>query len=182
MLFCREPGGTTLGEAVRHLLKHDPAGTGMSAESELLLFAASRAELVRKVIQPSLQSGTWVICDRFHDSTTVYQGVARGLNLAAVETINNFAISGLEPSLTIVLDLNAEEARHRMLQRPLPTGQTDRMESEPLAFYEKVAEGYRTLARKHPARVKLIPATGSREEVFQRILLEVCHAFPGELD
>ena len=182
VLCCREPGGTTLGEAVRHLLKHDPSGNGMSAESELLLFAASRAELVRKVIQPALKAGTWVICDRFHDSTSVYQGVARGLDTAAVQAINSFAINSTEPVLTLVLDLDPEEARRRMLSRPLPANQSDRMESEPLSFYEKVAEGYRALARQHPLRVKLIPAAGSRDDVFQRILLEVCHAFPGELD
>ncbi len=182
VLCCREPGGTPLGEAMRHLLKHDPAGEGMAAETELLLFAASRAELVRKVILPALQKGAWIICDRFHDSTSVYQGIARGLNVQTVDAINAFAINGARPSLTLVLDLDASEARNRMLRRPRPVGESDRMENEPIEFYEKVTEGYRTLARNEPDRVKLIRASGSRDEVFQRIVQEVKDAFPGGLD
>jgi dTMP kinase len=182
VVSLREPGGTPLGEMVRHLLKHDPAGRGMAAESELLLFTASRAELARKVIAPSLAAGCWVICDRFHDSTTVYQSVARGLDFATVSVINNFALGGLAPALTLFLDLPAAAARARMLRRPRPVGQADRMESEPPEFYEKVINGYRALADREPQRVKKIAADGDKNTVFEKILTEVKHAFPRELD
>jgi dTMP kinase len=178
----REPGGTPLGEAVRHLLKYDPAGHGMSAESELLLFAASRAEVARKVIRPALAAGRWVICDRFHDSTTVYQGVARGLDPAAVDAVNALALGGLAPALTLFLDLPPAEARARMLRRPRPVGQADRMESEPPEFYEKIIDGYRRLAAREPRRVKTIDAAGDRPAVFGKILEEVQHAFPSLVD
>jgi dTMP kinase len=182
VVSLREPGGTPLGEMVRHLLKHDPAGVGMAAESELLLFTASRAELARKVIAPSLAAGQWVICDRFHDSTTVYQSVARGLDFATVSVINHFALGGVAPALTLFLDLPAAESRARMLRRPRPVGQADRMESEPPEFYEQVLAGYRQLAEREPARVKKIAADGDKNAVFAKILTEVRHAFPGELD
>jgi dTMP kinase len=179
----REPGGTALGEQIRELLKHHPAGTDMAAESELLLFAASRAELVRKRILPELEKGSWVICDRFLDSTTVYQGIARQLDSASVSTINDFAVGLTLPTLTLVLDLPAREAQIRMQQRRLnQNNQTDRMESEPLAFYEAVTEGYRQLAEQFPERIKLVPASGSRQDVFQSILKEITHAFPCLMD
>jgi dTMP kinase len=182
VICLREPGGTPLGEEVRQLLKHHPAGEGMEPESELLLFAASRAELVRKMIQPKLQEGSWVICDRFHDSTTVYQGLARKLDPIQVDTINRFAVGLMRPSLTLVLDLDATEARARMNDRKNASTPADRMENEPLAFYEAVAQGYRKLAHQEPDRIKLIPGRGTREDVFQSILKELTHAFPCLLD
>jgi dTMP kinase len=182
VICLREPGGTPLGETIRHLLKHDPAGLGMSAESELLLFTSSRAELIRKVIRPALAANHWVICDRFHDSTTIYQGIARGLGLAATAAINNFALGGTIPSLTLLLDLPPAEARARMLSRPRPVGQDDRMEKEPVEFYEKVINGYRQLANDETPRIKRIDATGDKAAIFARILTEVRHAFPGQLD
>ena len=173
----REPGGTPVGESIRHLLKHDPVGQSMTAETELLLFAASRAELVRQLIHPALARGEWIIADRFHDSTTVFQGNARGLPIEAVNFINHFAIAHREPDLTLVLDLDPAEARSRALRRPRPTGQKDRIEDLDLGFYKKVAEGYRALAQREPQRVKLIDASGSREETFARIQKELRHAF-----
>src|SRR5471032_2706845 len=116
-LVTREPGGTPLGESIRHLLKHAPEGRGMTPETELLLFLASRAELVRKVIVPALDAGTWVLCDRFLDSTTVYQGAGRRLPLEIVTRINAFAVGPHLPGLTLVLDLDQEEARNRLLKR-----------------------------------------------------------------
>jgi dTMP kinase len=182
VLSLREPGGTALGEHVRELLKHHPAGNGMEPESELLLFAASRAELVRKKIQPELAQGAWVLCDRFLDSTTVYQGLARKLDPVQVDFINRFAVGMALPTLTLVLDLEAEEALSRMNQRRAAQDREDRMESEPLAFYQAVTEGYRHLAGTCPARIKLVPAQGSRETVFQSILTEITYAFPCLLD
>ncbi|MFH1067577.1 MAG: dTMP kinase [bacterium] len=183
VVCLREPGGTPLGETVRRLLKHDPAGHGMCAEAELLLFAASRAELVRRVIQPSLEKGEWVLCDRFLDSTTVYQGIARGLDAKTVAAINHFAVASCLPDLTLVLELEAEEARRRLLRRPRPAGLApDRMESEPELFFQKVREGYQKLAKQEPQRVRLIPARGSRQEIADLIQKELRHAFPRLLD
>jgi len=174
----REPGGTPLGETIRQLLKHDPAGHSMKPETELLLFAASRAELVRQTIHPALARGEWIIADRFHDSTTVFQGNARGLPMEEVNFINRFAIAHREPDLTLVLDLDPAEARSRALRRPRPAGQKDRLEDLDLGFYEKVSQGYRALAQREPKRVKLIDASGSREETFGLIQKELRHAFP----
>ena len=173
----REPGGTPVGEVIRHLLKHDPVGQSMTAETELLLFAASRAELVRQLIHPALAQGDWVIADRFHDSTTVFQGNARGLPMEEVSFINRYAIAQREPDLTLVLDLDPAEARSRALRRPRPAGQKDRLEDLDLGFYQKVAEGYRALAQREPKRVKLIDASGSREQTFAMIQKELRHAF-----
>lgn len=180
VLVLREPGGTELGEIIRDLLKHHPAGLGMSAEAELLLFAASRAELVRKRITPALRSGQWVLCDRFLDSTTVYQGVARGLPSESVEAINHFAVAGETPGLTLVLETDTTEARRRMRLRD--GDKADRMESEPAAFHQSVSDGFRQLAQRHPDRVHLVPASGTVEAVSQQILKEFRHAFPGVLD
>ena len=116
----REPGGTPIGEKIRHLLKHDADGDHMKPETELLLFAASRAELVRHLILPALSRGEWVVADRFHDSTTVYQGYARGLPMEEVAFINRVAIAKHEPALTLVLDRDPSEARSRALRRPRP--------------------------------------------------------------
>ena len=174
----REPGGTPVGESIRHLLKHDPVGQSMTAETELLLFAASRAELVRQLIHPALTRGDWIIADRFHDSTTVFQGNARGLPMEEVSFINHYAIAQREPDLTLVLDLDPAEARSRALRRPRPAGQKDRLEDLDLGFYQKVAEGYRALAQREPKRVKLIDASGSREQTFAMIQKELRHAFP----
>jgi dTMP kinase len=173
----REPGGTPVGEVIRHLLKHDPVGQSMTAETELLLFAASRAELVRQLIHPALAQGDWIIADRFHDSTTVFQGNARGLPMEEVSFINRYAIAQREPDLTLVLDLDPAEARSRALRRPRPAGQKDRLEDLDLGFYQKVAEGYRALAQREPKRVKLIDASGSREQTFAMIQKELRHAF-----
>src|SRR5471032_2533447 len=102
VLVTREPGGTPLGESIRHLLKHAPEGRGMTPETELLLFLASRAELVRKIIMPALDRGDWVLSDRFLDSTTVYQGAGRELPTEIVERLNAFAVGTVVPGLTLV--------------------------------------------------------------------------------
>jgi len=174
----REPGGTPVGEKIRHLLKHDADGDHMKPETELLLFAASRSELVRHLILPALARGEWTVADRFHDSTTVYQGYARGLPMEDVAFINRFAIAKREPDLTLVFDLDPAEARNRALRRARPVGQKDRLEDQDLKFYEAVAEGYRSLAKHQPQRVKLIDASGTREQIFTRIQEELRRAFP----
>ena len=159
VLLTREPGGTPLGESIRHLLKFAEEGRDMTPEAELLLFAASRAQLVRRVIEPALGAGNWVIADRFLDSTTVYQGVARRLDQEAVRMINEFAVGQRRPDLTFVLDLDLEEARRRMLRRPRPVGAPDRMEQMPAEFYEAVRGGYLALAREEPKRFRVIDSS-----------------------
>jgi dTMP kinase len=165
VLLTREPGGTPLGESIRHLLKFAEEGKDMTPEAELLLFAASRAQLVRRVVEPALDAGSWVIADRFMDSTTVYQGVARRLDHEAVRFINEFAVGERRPDLTIVLDVDTEEARRRLLRRPRPLGSPDRMEQLPAEFYEAVREGYLMLARDEPERFRVILASRSVETV-----------------
>jgi dTMP kinase len=169
ILVTREPGGTPLGETIRHLLKYAEEGRDMTPETELLLFAASRAQLVRRVIAPALEAGSWVIADRFMDSTTVYQGVARRLGYDAVSFVNDFAVGEFRPDLTILLDVDTGEAHRRILRRPRPVGAPDRMEQMPPAFYEAVREGYLTLARDEPDRFRVIKAGRGVEAVEEEV-------------
>jgi dTMP kinase len=179
VLVTREPGGTPLGESIRHLLKHAPEGHGMSSHTELLLFLASRAELVRKVIIPALSRGGWVISDRFLDSTTVYQGAGRKLPQEIVERLNAFAVGPNVPGLTLVLDLEPEAARARQILRSHPPGSAsfDRMEAQPVDFFERVRQSYLEVAQAHPNRVKLISAAGSVDETAGLVWKEVANAF-----
>jgi dTMP kinase len=166
VLQTREPGGTEIGEQLRDLLQHSKTGRSMTSETELLLFAASRAQLVREVITPAMADGVVVLADRFLDSTTVYQGVARRLDPAQVAAINAFAVGSLLPDLTFLLDVAPEIGRHRMLQRTLPL---DRMESQSSAFYEAVRAGYLSLAREHPTRICLIDGAAPVEMIASKI-------------
>jgi dTMP kinase len=179
VIVTREQGGTPLGESIRHLLKHAPEGRGMTPQAELLLFLASRSELVRKVIMPALDQGAWVLCDRFLDSTTVYQGAGRQLPAEIVERVNAFAVGPHLPGLTLVLDLEPKEAHRRQLRRAAPagTGSFDRMEAEPTDFFERVREGYHQLAKIHPDRIKLVPAAGTIDETADAVWKEVAKAF-----
>ena len=178
-IVTREPGGTPLGESIRHLLKHAPEGRGMTPQAELLLFLASRAELVRKVIIPALDQGVWVLCDRFLDSTTVYQGTGRKLPAEMVERINAFAVGTHLPGLTLVLDLDSEAARLRQTRRVRPAGEGiyDRMEAEPVDFFERVRQGYLDVAQAHPNRVKIVSAAGTIDETADAVWREVAKAF-----
>ncbi len=169
VLLTREPGGTPIGEQIRHLLQTAKEGEAMEPQTELLLFAASRAQLVREVIEPALAEGIAVLVDRFFDSTTVYQGVARKLDPARVREINEFALGSLRPDLTMVLDLDPKLARERIEARSEPGTQRDRMESQPPEFYEAVRAGYLAVAGAEPERVKVIDAGHSVEEVQARI-------------
>ena len=159
VVVTREPGGTRIGEDIRHLLMHADTNDAMCPETELLLFAASRAQLVREIIFPAVNEGKIVLCDRFLDSTTVYQGVARQIAEDPVTQINNFAVGEIVPDLTIILDLPAEvgleRIKHRISDMP------DRMEQENVEFYGKVREGYLHLARSLPERFFVVD--GERE-------------------
>jgi dTMP kinase len=166
VIMLREPGGTVVGELIRHLLQHEKEAADMTAETELLLFAASRAQLVREKIQPALDRGAVVILDRFLDSTTVYQGIARGLPMESVRAINAFAVGLTRPHLTLVLDMPAQAAWERIHR----TGrELDRMESQPLAFFEKVRQGYLDEADLETGRIRVVDASRSIEEVEMEI-------------
>jgi dTMP kinase len=166
VVHVREPGGTPIGEEIRHTLKHSPCNHAMTPEAELLLMAASRAQLVREVIRPALAAGQWVVCDRFYDSTVVYQGWGRGLDRAAIGAILNFAVGPTRPDLTLLLmvPLDVSEARRRTRDQAGPVLR-DRIEEADRAFFERVEAGYRALAETETDRVKLIDATASIEAV-----------------
>jgi dTMP kinase len=167
----REPGGTALGESVRKLLQYDDAGQGMSPEAELLLFAASRAQHVRELIAPAIAEGQIVLCDRFLDSTTVYQGVARAIDSKKVDTINQFAIGDTNPDLTILIDLPPEIGLARVHARS--DGQLDRMEKEAIEFFQAVRQGYLDLAKSEPKRFLVLDGSQSVEELETQIWQKV---------
>lgn len=166
VLLTREPGGTFIGEKIRELLQYTPEAADMCDETELLLFAASRAQLVRAQLIPALGAGTVVIADRFFDSTTVYQGMARGLDRTAVDAINGFAVGECRPQLTLLLDLDAEEGRRRAAGRE---GMADRMEQQPAEFYQRVRDGYLELAAADPERICVIDAAGEIDAIAETI-------------
>ena len=165
VLILREPGGTSVGEQIRHVLQHSQQSIGMLPEAELLLFCASRAQLVREIIQPALAEGKIVIADRFFDSTTVYQGVGRKLNPPAVQFINEFAIGDCRPDLTLVIDLDPRVGLERARGREL----FDRMENQSLDFYDRVRQGYLALAWQEPARIKILDGSQSLAAIEQQI-------------
>ena len=159
VLYTREPGGTSTGELIRNILQHDAGGEPICAETEVLLFAASRAQLVRHVILPALKRGAHVVCDRFADSTTAYQGFGRGFPIEQMLAINSFAIQEAVPDLSLLLDLEVEEGMRRIGGRSdgEHTGR-DRIERESLAFHHRVRNGYLDLAGRWPDRFHLIDA------------------------
>jgi len=174
VIVIREPGATFIGEKIRSILL-DNANSGMSSETEVLLYEAARAQIVSEVIRPALLAGKVVICDRFYDSSVAYQGYARGLPLESIDSLNQFATGGLEPDLTFLLDLPAEAALERMNVRE---GSHDRLEIEGLGFMEKVRAGYLELAGKHARIIKLdamSPATVLAEYI-DRKFWEVIYA------
>ncbi len=162
----REPGGTPIGEEIRHTLKHSKDNAAMTAEAELLLMNASRAQLVREVIRPALQAGETVLCDRFYDSTTAYQGYGRGLDLATVKAIIDFAVGEVHPNLTLLLHIAPAlgEQRLRSRQSGVPFVR-DRFEEADAAFFERVAEGYRAIAKAEPGRVRVLDGSRGVEEI-----------------
>ncbi|MBI3849466.1 MAG: dTMP kinase [Verrucomicrobia bacterium] len=172
--LLREPGGTPIGEEIRHTLKHSPDNAAMTAETELLLMNASRAQLVREVIRPALARGEAVLCDRFYDSTTAYQGYGRGLDLKAVQAMIDFAVGETRPHLTLLLRISAKasEARRRSRQSTLPFLR-DRMEEADHQFFERVAKGYQQIAAAEPERVRVIDAGDDVQTVSAAIWKEV---------
>jgi dTMP kinase len=173
-LVTREPGGTPIGESIRELLQFVPHNAGMTPETELLLFEASRSQLVREIIKPALKRTVCVIADRFFDSTTAYQGAARKLDRQIVEQLNTFAIGDCIPEITFVLDIDAETARSRM-QQPR---RADRMEQQPAEFYEQVRQAYRELAAREPNRIVLIDGSRDADKIEKEIWKILCSRFP----
>ncbi len=165
-VFTREPGGTPLGEKIRELLI-DPLGQ-MAPQTEAMLVCASRAELVAKVIEPALAQGRLVVCDRFWDATLAYQGFGRGLPIGELQHSVMFAARRVSPHLTFLLDVPYEVARERVSGR-----RADRIEGEAAAFFERVANGYRTLAAEEPERFVVLDGTLPENELAVRIRTEV---------
>jgi dTMP kinase len=166
----REPGGTPIGEEIRHTLKHSQQNHAMTAEAELLLMNASRAQLVREIIRPALAAGEIVVCDRFYDSTTAYQGHGRELNLSLVKSVIDFAIGDTRPDLTLLLQVpphvSAERLRSR--QSTLPFAR-DRIEEADGKFFARVAEGYQAIAAAETNRIRVVESSGAMENVSAKI-------------
>jgi len=167
VVSTREPGGTEIGEQIRNIIVHNSKGAEMCAETELLLFAAARAQLVREVIAPALLAGKYVLSDRFLDSSTVYQGIARKLAADPVAQINRFAVGNVMPDVTVVIDVPTEVSLARLKQRT--TDLPDRMERENIDFYNHVREGYLLLAKNMPERVILVDGTRTPAQVAKTI-------------
>jgi dTMP kinase len=181
----REPGGTPIGEEIRHTLKHSQANAAMTPEAELLLMNASRAQIVREVIRPALAAGEIVLCDRFYDSTVAYQGYGRQLDLEMVRAVIDVAIGGTRPDLTFLLlvpvevsekrrlarreallfDVSPEKHRERHAKLPFSEPLRDRMEEADRSFFERVAKGFEAIAAAEPKRVFALDSTQPIEAV-----------------
>src|SRR4029077_14204483 len=173
-VVTREPGGTPIGESIRELLQFAPQSSAMTAETELLLFEASRRQLVYEIIRPALERGECVISDRFFDSTTVYQGAARKLDARMVERLNAFAVGDCIPDITFVLDVDVKTARSRMTGPRRP----DRMEQQAPEFYERVHQGYRKLPALAPDRIVLVDGLRTADEIENEIWGILSSRFP----
>lgn len=170
-LLTREPGGTPTGEAVRRLLQHEASDAEMAHRTEVLLFCASRAQIVEQVIQPALGQGTWVLCDRFTDSTLAYQGYGRGFALAELRTLNLFATGGLIPDLTVLLDISVDESFRRIAER---MSEFDRIERSERIFHERLRKGYLELAAAEPARFRVLSSAPPSAQTGVAVWQVVC--------
>jgi dTMP kinase len=169
VVTTREPGGTPAGEAIRGILQHDTAGSDICAAAETLLFEASRAQLVQRVIRPALDRGAIVLCDRFADSTTAYQGYGRGFAIDALLQLHEFALDGTWPDITLLLDLDVEQGFRRLQARSGGAAGLDRMERESHEFHQRVVDGFRALAGRWPERFRRVDAAGSVDSVHEAI-------------
>ena len=168
IVITREPGGTVISEAIRAIILNKDYQE-MSHMTELLLYASARAQLVNQVIKPALAEGKAVICDRFVESSAVYQGIGRGLGVSTVYEVNNYALGDVKPKLTIFMDLDADEG----IRRKENQTELDRMEMEDLSFHKRVVEGSRQLAQLYPERIFPVDATLSIEKIHSIIVEEV---------
>ncbi|WP_105618882.1 dTMP kinase [Vallitalea okinawensis] len=163
--LTREPGGTVISEKIRNLIL-SPENHDMCNMTEALLYAASRAQHVEQKIKPLLEQGEVVICDRFVDSSVVYQGVARNLGIDNIEAINSFATAGLVPDITFLLYIDAEEGIKRKSEQQT----LDRLEGEKIEFHQTVCDGYKILAKKHADRIQFIDASKNIEDIHKEVL------------
>jgi dTMP kinase len=173
VVWTREPGGARISERIRRILL-DRRHREMGANAEMLLYLAARAQNVEQIIAPALHQGQIVICDRFSDATTAYQGGGRAIPSAMVAALGRFATGGLKPDLTLFFDLSPEAGFHRLGRRP--RRRLDRLEVERAAFYRRVRRAYLAIAEREPRRVKRIPAAGQVEDI-QEGVLGVCLPF-----
>ena len=166
----REPGGTPIGEEIRHTLKHSQQNHAMTPEAELLLMNASRAQLVREIIRPALAAGEIIVCDRFYDSSIAYQGYGRELDLEKVKSVIGFAVGETKPDLTLLLhvpaEVSAERLRSRQTNMPFVR---DRIEEADQKFFERAAHGFGVIAAHEPNRVKFINGAQSMDIVSAKI-------------
>ncbi|MDD8043303.1 MAG: dTMP kinase [Verrucomicrobiota bacterium] len=165
VILLREPGGTALGEWVRNVVKHDATGEALDGVTELFLFCAARRHLVERVIAPALDAGQWVICDRFLDSTAVYQGYAGGVALGVLNEVNRLAVGRCMPDRTLLMDLDVGVGLRRVAERASDRDGADSFEARGLAFHQKVREGYLDLAARDPKRFRVIRADRPTEVV-----------------
>lgn len=170
VVTTREPGGTVLGERIRNLIQHSEEGEIPVDRTELLLFLASRAQHVQELIVPALEAGSWILCDRFYDSTLAYQGCGRGFDLEEVRALNNFAVNGLQPDLTLLIDVSPETSRARLAHRH-KGGETapDRIESEKDDFHVRLRNGFLELAEAEQDRFYVVNAEREHSVVAQDI-------------
>jgi dTMP kinase len=171
VLVLREPGGTEIGEKIRKMLL-DKSNTGMTEASELFLFSASRSQLIQEVVLPALEGGMVVICDRYYDSTTAYQGFGRGISLEVIQAINRYATGDLAPDLTFFLDIPIREIERRMMAAKK---NKDRMESNGIEFYERTRDGFLQIA-KTESRYCVIDGLQPIDELHEQIWLTVTEA------
>ncbi len=165
--ILREPGGTPIGEEIRHTLKHSASNHGMTSEAELLLMNASRAQLVREIIRPALAAGEIVLCDRFSDSTVAYQGHGRQLDLALVRSVIDIAVGATRPDLTLLLRVPVALSEARREARGLT--QRDRFEESDREFFQRVEQGYDAIAADEPHRIRVIDASLPVEAVADEV-------------
>jgi dTMP kinase len=175
VLTTREPGGTPLGEELRRLIKHFGGPEAVCDEAELLMFGASRAQIMNHVIRPHLQAGGVVLCDRFADSTTVYQGVARGLDTEFIERLHEFTLGHRWPDLTFLLDVTVDVGFARAHARSAG-GPVDRIEAESRQFHEAVRQGFLDLAKRHPERFRVLSGEASPTDTHHAIMEAFDHA------
>ena len=168
VVVTREPGGTRISEKIREIIL-DRENIEMDPVTEALLYAASRAQHVAEVIQPAVDSGKTVICDRFVDSSIVYQGIGRGLGIDAVENINRIAVKNILPDITFLFQLCPEVG----LERKSEQGEKDRLEQEALDFHQKVFQGYQRLKALYPQRIVVVDASGSIEEIHKDVIFAI---------
>jgi dTMP kinase len=168
VVLTREPGGTNISEWIRSIIL-DARNTEMGHITEMLLYASARAQLVAQVIKPALQKGSIVICDRFIDSSYVYQGFGRGIGIKTVENVNRIALDGIEPDITYFFDLKPEIA----LKRRMAATESDRIENEKMEFHNKVYEGYLKLAEIFPERIRAINSTGTIDDIFNKVKVQL---------